>query len=84
MPQGKAYVSFAIDGSVTGVCIIVDDRQSQQAIRSLKRSHPGTAIVQMSLTRALAAMREHSKETYRRPAEGQSVPVISCDKAVCS
>lgn len=61
MPQDTAYVSLAIDGSVSGLCIIVDARQSQQAIRSLRRSQPGMAIVQMSLPRALAAMHKIRK-----------------------
>ena len=59
MPLGKAYVSLARDGSVRAVCIIVDERQSTQAIRSLRRSLPDAPIAEMSVTQALAAMRAH-------------------------
>ena len=59
MSQSKAYVSLARDGSVRAVCIIVDERQSKQAIRSLRRSLPDAPIAEMSVTQALAAMRAH-------------------------
>jgi hypothetical protein len=72
MAQSKAYVSQDGDGSVHAVCIIVDDRQSGQAMRSLQRSHPQGSISLMSVGRALRLMRR---------AAGA---VTSFDKAVCS
>jgi hypothetical protein len=58
MRNSQAYVSLGKDGAVTGVCIIVDDRQSGQALRSLQRSNPEASIAKMSVTRALKLMRK--------------------------
>ena len=61
MHDYKAYIRLNTDGSVTALCIILDERQVQQAVRSFKRTHPEVPIVEVSVTRALAAMRQHRK-----------------------
>ena len=63
MPQSKAYVSLGKNGTVNAVCIIVDERQAGQAMKSLQRSHPGGAITEMSAARALKLMRKHEPDT---------------------
>jgi len=57
MRHSKAYVRWGKDGSVCAMCIIVDDGQAVQALRSLQRSHPEAPITQVSVARALKLMR---------------------------
>jgi hypothetical protein len=63
MPHSKAYVSLGGDGSVSAVCIIVDDRHAGQAKKSLQRSHPQGSITLMSVGRALGLMRQRQPTT---------------------
>ena len=57
MRHSKAYVGGGKDGSVCAMCIIVDDGQAVQALRSLQRSHPEAPMAQMGVARALKLMR---------------------------